>query len=103
MFIAAKEPPSYAGPQNKNYPLNGPADLKDRMRWNASEYIQVRSTTAAGSNPLGQVNELTLRAMQEEGLTVEAVGFMRVDADLAASKDNILLTAEAIKNAVVGK
>lgn len=43
VFIAAKEPPSYAGPQNKNYPLNGPADLKDRIRWNASEYIQVSS------------------------------------------------------------
>lgn len=40
---------------------------------------------------------------QEEGLTVEAVGFMRVEADLAASKDNIALTAEAIKNAIIGK
>lgn len=41
--------------------------------------------------------------LQEEGLTVEAVGWMEVDADLAATMDNIALTAEAIKNKVLGK
>lgn len=34
---------------------------------------------------------------------IEAVGYMRVDADVAATKDNIALTAEAVKNAIVGK
>lgn len=40
---------------------------------------------------------------QEEGLVMEAVGFMRVEADAGAMKDNLALTGEAIKNAVVGK
>ncbi|GAA6008656.1 YbhB/YbcL family Raf kinase inhibitor-like protein [Rhodotorula paludigena] len=79
VFIAAKEPAEYTGPQGKDYPLTGPADLKDRMKWSAKQYIQ------------------------EEGLTVEAVGWMEVDADLAATMDNIALTAEAIKNKVLGK
>ncbi|TKA58541.1 hypothetical protein B0A53_00282 [Rhodotorula sp. CCFEE 5036] len=79
VFIAAKEPAGYAGPQGKDFPTNGPADLKDRMRFDAARYCS------------------------EENLTIEAVGFMQVDADAAATKDNIALTGEAIKNAIIGK
>ncbi|GAA5875130.1 hypothetical protein JCM3774_001646 [Rhodotorula dairenensis] len=79
VFIAAREPAGYAGPQGKDFPTNGPADLKDRMRFDAAQYCS------------------------EENLTIEAVGYMRVDADAAATRDNIALTGEAIKNAIIGK
>lgn len=79
VFIAAKEPVGYTGPLNKDFPLNGPSDLKDRLRFDTAKYCE------------------------EEGLVMEAVGFMRVEADAGAMKDNLALTGEAIKNAVVGK
>ncbi|GAA6044425.1 hypothetical protein JCM8097_006452 [Rhodosporidiobolus ruineniae] len=74
----AREPDTYT-PGSKDFPLQDPADLKDRMRFDAAKYIQ------------------------EEGLTLEGVGWMEVAADLASTKDNLALTGEAIKNAVVGK
>ncbi|GAA6017958.1 hypothetical protein JCM10207_002719 [Rhodosporidiobolus poonsookiae] len=79
IFILAKEPAAYTPSLDKNYPLQDPADLKDRIRWQAAEYIK------------------------EEGLTVEGIGWMEVAADLAATKDNLTLTAEALKNQLFGK
>ncbi|GAA5993407.1 hypothetical protein JCM10908_002652 [Rhodotorula pacifica] len=78
-FIAAKEPAGYAGPTNKDFPTSGPADLKDRMRFDAARYCE------------------------EEKLTIVAVGYMQVGPDAASTKDNIALSAEAIKDTVVGK
>ncbi|GAA5897649.1 hypothetical protein JCM6882_000060 [Rhodosporidiobolus microsporus] len=80
IFILAKEPAAYTpAVEKKNYPLQDPADLKDRLKWTAAEYIK------------------------EEGLTVEGVGWMEVAPDLASTKDNLVLTAEAIKNKVTGQ
>ncbi|BGP48783.1 hypothetical protein JCM10450v2_004659 [Rhodotorula kratochvilovae] len=79
IFLLAKEPAGYSGPTGKDFPLTGKADLKDRLRFNVASYIQ------------------------EEGLKLEGAGWMEVDADLAATKDNILLTAEAIKNKLTGQ
>ncbi|TNY21888.1 phosphatidylethanolamine-binding protein [Rhodotorula diobovata] len=79
VFLAAREPSSYAGPQNKDFPLTGKADLKDRMKFSVAQYIQ------------------------EEGLTLEAAGWMEVDADAAAMKDNLMLSGEAIINKLTGK
>ncbi|GAA6049692.1 hypothetical protein JCM3770_004412 [Rhodotorula araucariae] len=78
-FLLAREPVAYTGPRDKDFPLTGKADLKDRMQFNVASYIQ------------------------EEGLTLEGAGWMEVDADLAATKDNILLTAEAVKNKLTGQ
>ncbi|BGP16851.1 hypothetical protein JCM10213_003329 [Rhodosporidiobolus nylandii] len=77
IFILAKEPKGYIGPQqgSKDFPLQDPADLKDRLRFKAAE----------------------------EGLVIEGVGWMRVAADAASTKDNLELTAEAIKNKIMGQ
>lgn len=40
---------------------------------------------------------------QEEGLTIEGVGWMEVAPDVGGMKDNLLLTADAIKNKILGQ
>ncbi|GAA5826380.1 hypothetical protein JCM11251_002341 [Rhodosporidiobolus azoricus] len=80
IFIIAKEPATYnPNTKDKNYPLQDPADLKDRIKWNAAQYLK------------------------EEGLTVEGVGWMEVAPDAASTKDNLVLTAEALKNKLTGQ
>ncbi|GAA5993981.1 hypothetical protein JCM11641_006439 [Rhodosporidiobolus odoratus] len=97
IFIVVKEPVAYTPSQDKNFPKQDPADLKDRMQFNV----------ATGALP---ANLAVIRSASEERvlmsiswMTVAGVGRMEVDADAAAMKDNLALAAEAIKNKVLGQ
>ncbi|KPV77836.1 uncharacterized protein RHOBADRAFT_66053 [Rhodotorula graminis WP1] len=79
VFLAAREPSPYSGPSSADFPTTGKADLKDRMKFSVAKF------------------------MQDEGLTLEAAGWIEVDADAAAMKDNLALSAEAIKNKLTGQ
>lgn len=79
VFLVARESPTYEAKGGKDYPVDGESDLKGRLQWNAAEYCK------------------------EEGLTIEGVGWMEVQADGKAIVDNAKLTAESIVNKVMGK
>ena len=73
------------------------------MAFDVAKYMQVRPLLLFVV--LAEATERSRRARrrQDETLTLEAAGWMEVDADAAAMKDNIALSAEAIKNKLTGQ
>ncbi|GAA5851512.1 hypothetical protein JCM8547_001119 [Rhodosporidiobolus lusitaniae] len=81
IFFVAKEPAGYVPKKDAKWgPLDKPnSDLKDRLAFLTADYIL------------------------EEGLTLEGVGWMEVASTAASTKDNLVLSAKAIKNKITGQ
>ncbi|KAK4701623.1 hypothetical protein P7C70_g4606, partial [Phenoliferia sp. Uapishka_3] len=78
-FLVAREPAGYTASNAAKELPKGAADLKSRIRFDTGKFLQ------------------------EEGLTLEAVAFMKVGADLKSAVENVEMAAESVAKKIVGK